>query len=270
MSSPLAHRTMKEIRSLRRTTLSGWKPDRRATRLSLRHGARPPPVVGRAFLPAGGPGGQECPPHNWKAIGSSPKWTVLDLRGEQGAVAMFDPQRIRRARQAAGLSQRALGEQIGKKTDTVRGYEKGRIEPPGSVVERIAAATGKPATWFVRGETVRPATSADEGVRAPKRLSRDSTANKGQSQRPTPHFGIGSKAQRRGRAVASYDPDEPPIPGGLQRLIDMGLPLRQDELEELVAFADPLSKERGAHGAMGWTPGQWLDVLLEERRRTKG
>jgi len=144
---------------------------------------------------------------------------------------MFDPKRIRRAREEAGLSQTALAKQIGKSADTVRGYEKGRIQPPGDVVDRVAQATGKPKTWFI-----------DEGARAPK-------------------------ARGQGRAVASYDPDEPAMPGGLQRLIDMGLPLREDELHDLVAYADPLNKSRGARGAMGWSPGQWLDVLLEERRR---
>jgi transcriptional regulator with XRE-family HTH domain len=136
---------------------------------------------------------------------------------------MFDPERIRRARMEAGLSQQALAARIGKSTDTVRGYEKGRIQPPGDVVDRIADATGKAPEWFL--------------------------------------------THRQGGAVASYDPDEPAMPGGLQRLIDMGLPLREDELETLVGFADPLNTSRGARGAMGWTPGQWLDVLLEERRR---
>ncbi|MBM3497047.1 MAG: helix-turn-helix transcriptional regulator [Armatimonadetes bacterium] len=158
---------------------------------------------------------------------------------------MFDPERIRRARREAQLSQAALAKQIGKSADTVRGYEKGRIEPPGSVVNRIAAATGRPATWFVGEGTTPPATTADEGVRPPR-------------------------ARRRSRAVASYDPDEPAMPGGLQQLIDMGLPLRQDELDDLVGFADPRDTTRGARGAMGWTPGQWLDVLIKERRKGRG
>lgn len=70
--------------------------------------------------------------------------------------------------------------------------------------------------------------------------------------------------------VASFDPDAPTIPPGLQRLIDMGLPLRQDELADLIAYADPRDPSRGAHGAANWTPGQWLDVLIEERRKRAG
>jgi transcriptional regulator with XRE-family HTH domain len=139
---------------------------------------------------------------------------------------MFDPERIRQARTEADLSQKALGEKVGKSADTVRGYEKGRIQPPGDVVERIGEVTGKSPEWFLK--------------------------------------------RRPGRSVADFDPDAPAMPLGLQRLIDMGLPMRRDELEDLVAYADPLNKSRGARGAMGWTPGEWLNVLIEERRRRAG
>jgi transcriptional regulator with XRE-family HTH domain len=149
---------------------------------------------------------------------------------------MFDPERIRQARNQAGLSQKALGEKVGKSADTVRGYEKGRIQPPGDVVALIAQATGRPRTWFVDGGEERLATAADEGVRAP----------------------------------TSYDPDAPAMPLGLQRLIDMGLPMRESEVKDLVAYADPRNRSRGARGAMGWTPGEWLNVLIEERRRRAG
>jgi len=144
---------------------------------------------------------------------------------------MFDPQRIRQARRDAGLSQRELARRLGKKsTDTVRGYEAGRIQPPGDVVERIAEITGKRKRWFIP-EEVSP--DALEGTAVP----------------------------------AGFDPDEPEIPLGLQRLIDMGLQLSRDELQDLVAYDDPLDPTRGARGAVAWSPGQWLDVLLEERRR---
>jgi len=65
----------------------------------------------------------------------------------------------------------------------------------------------------------------------------------------------------------TYDPDEPPVPPGLQRLIDMGVPLGAGELAQLLGYADPLNPVRGARGAVGWTPGEWLDVLIDERRR---
>jgi len=68
-------------------------------------------------------------------------------------------------------------------------------------------------------------------------------------------------------AVRDLDPDAPTVPLGLQRLTDMGLPLRGDEFEDLAAYADPRDPTRSATGAMSWTPGQWLDALLAERRR---
>lgn len=46
---------------------------------------------------------------------------------------------IKVARKAKGLTQRDLGEKIGKKYSTVQKYENGLIEPPISVIEEIAA-----------------------------------------------------------------------------------------------------------------------------------
>jgi len=67
-------------------------------------------------------------------------------------------------------------------------------------------------------------------------------------------------------SVSSYDPDEASIPPGLQRLIDLGCAMRPDEIEALKGYADPTDPARGARGAMGWSPGEWLDALLDERR----
>ena len=47
---------------------------------------------------------------------------------------------IKRARKEQGLTQRELGEKIGKKYSTVQKYENGIIEPPISVIRDIAAA----------------------------------------------------------------------------------------------------------------------------------
>jgi len=146
---------------------------------------------------------------------------------------MLDRKRIRQAREETGLSQKEFAEKLGKSEDTVRGYESGRRPPPDHVMDQIAEVTGWRPHWFVKGVEI---------DRAPG-------------------------AVVEARPARGYDPDEPAVPPGLQRLIDMGLPLRRDELQVLVAYADPLNSTRGAHGAVGWTPGQWLDVLLEERQR---
>lgn len=149
---------------------------------------------------------------------------------------MLDPKRIRQARKETGLSQKGFAEKLGKCEDTIRGYESGRHVPPDHVMDEIAEITGRRPEWFVKGVEI---------DRAPSSVV-------------------------EARAARSYDPDEPAVPTGLQRLIDMGLPLRHDELQTLVAYADPVDPTRGARGAVGWTPGQWLDVLLEERQRGSG
>ncbi len=69
-----------------------------------------------------------------------------------------------------------------------------------------------------------------------------------------------------GPSVSSYDPDETSMPPGLQQLIDSGCAMRPDELEALKGYADPTDPDRGARGAMSWSPGDWLDALLDERR----
>jgi transcriptional regulator with XRE-family HTH domain len=145
---------------------------------------------------------------------------------------MLNPKRIRQAREETRLSQKGFAERLGKSEDTIRNYEAGRSKPPDGVMDQIAEITGWEPQWFV------------EGVE----IDRE------------PGAAVASGATR------SYDPDEPAVPPGLQRLIEMGLPLRRDELQTLVAYADPTNPARGARGAMGWTPGQWLDVLVEERR----
>lgn len=47
---------------------------------------------------------------------------------------------IKSARKARGLTQRALGEKIGKGFSTIQKYENGIIQPPISVIKDIAVA----------------------------------------------------------------------------------------------------------------------------------
>lgn len=61
--------------------------------------------------------------------------------------------RIREAREAAGLSQEALGVLAGIEEATAKvsisQYENGRHTPPLSMIEKIAGALAKPVTWFI-------------------------------------------------------------------------------------------------------------------------
>jgi len=145
---------------------------------------------------------------------------------------MLDRDRLKQARKSAGLTQAGLAELIGKTSDTVRGYEKGRIDLPVPVLEAIAAATGRDVRWFFQASGSAGGVDVEEGA----------------------------------VAVGSYDPDAPPIPPGLQRLMDMGVPMREDEVGAMLGYADPMESSVGAQVAMRWSAGEWLNVLLEERR----
>jgi len=59
--------------------------------------------------------------------------------------------RIATARHDAGLSQQDLAERIGlKHAQDVSRYERGKVEVPSFRIDRIAEATGRPRSYFVR------------------------------------------------------------------------------------------------------------------------
>lgn len=66
--------------------------------------------------------------------------------------------RMREAREAAGLSQEALGVLAGIEEATakvrINQYENGRHIPPLSMIEKIASALSKPVTWFICAEDI--------------------------------------------------------------------------------------------------------------------
>ncbi|MDP3006627.1 helix-turn-helix domain-containing protein [Methylotenera sp.] len=61
--------------------------------------------------------------------------------------------RMREAREAAGLSQEALGILAGIDEATakvrINQYENGKHTPPMSMLEKIAGAVARPVTWFI-------------------------------------------------------------------------------------------------------------------------
>lgn len=52
----------------------------------------------------------------------------------------FSGNALRRIRVAAGIRPERLAVDVGRSTDTLRGYEHGRIDPPASVVGALAGA----------------------------------------------------------------------------------------------------------------------------------
>lgn len=57
-------------------------------------------------------------------------------------MSKFSGERLRYARLAAGLRPEHVAVAICRSVDSVRGYETGRIDPPASLVAKLAAAVG--------------------------------------------------------------------------------------------------------------------------------
>ena len=57
--------------------------------------------------------------------------------------------RIKKLRLSKKLTQKQLGEKIGRSTESIKKYESGEITPPWSVVERIAEALNVPFNELV-------------------------------------------------------------------------------------------------------------------------
>lgn len=64
--------------------------------------------------------------------------------------------RLRKAREHAGLTQAAFAEKVGVSTVTYSRYESGARNVPDEVVERAAEATGVPVEWFYQEDAAQP------------------------------------------------------------------------------------------------------------------
>lgn len=83
------------------------------------------------------------------------------------AAVRFEPSRVRRARAAAGLSQRQVAAAAGVSIDTVRRTETGSHEPGASVLGRIAAAVGAdPGDFFIHEDEPAMATNGHGRISA--------------------------------------------------------------------------------------------------------
>lgn len=71
--------------------------------------------------------------------GMIPEWTMGD--------------RLRKAREAAGLEQQELAQKIGVARTTISNAEKGKVNPRQIVINSWSLATGVPVQWLQNGET---------------------------------------------------------------------------------------------------------------------
>lgn len=69
--------------------------------------------------------------------GIVPQWTMAD--------------RLRKARETAGLEQDALAKELGVSRNTVSSYERGKVAPRRPVLIAWALRTGVPLAWLMHG-----------------------------------------------------------------------------------------------------------------------
>ncbi|MFC6353954.1 helix-turn-helix domain-containing protein [Rothia nasimurium] len=76
---------------------------------------------------------------------STPTWTFQD--------------RLRKAREHAGLTQGALAEILGVAAGTIQRWEKGALNPRPKALEALAETTGVPLEWFHQDDATQPSAS---------------------------------------------------------------------------------------------------------------
>lgn len=76
---------------------------------------------------------------------NTPTWTFQD--------------RLRKAREHAGMTQSELAEATGVSLNSLNRYEKGQRSPANDVVSAIAQATNVPLEWFYQDESAQPPTA---------------------------------------------------------------------------------------------------------------
>jgi transcriptional regulator with XRE-family HTH domain len=81
--------------------------------------------------------------------GSIPTWTVGD--------------RLRKARQHAGLEQAEFAEEIAVSRGTVLNYENDRVKPRMIVLRAWSMRTGVPLHWLMDGESPQPVEAGGSG-----------------------------------------------------------------------------------------------------------
>lgn len=86
--------------------------------------------------------------------GSIPTWTVGD--------------RLRKARQHAGLEQAEFADEIGISRGTVLNYENDRVKPRTIVLRAWSLRTGVPLHWLLDGERPQPVGAGASGAALPR------------------------------------------------------------------------------------------------------
>jgi transcriptional regulator with XRE-family HTH domain len=70
-------------------------------------------------------------------------------------------ERLRNAREAAGMSEKRMANRIGVKTSTIRKWENGEMEPRANRVQMIASLLNVPLLWLLAGSQQVPASAIE-------------------------------------------------------------------------------------------------------------
>ena len=85
----------------------------------------------------------------------------MSAGGARSAAALFHPERLELARQAAGLRKNELAERVGVTPAAISQFEHGRASPSPPTLAKLALALGMPIDYFARdGRPLRPANAA--------------------------------------------------------------------------------------------------------------
>jgi Zn-dependent peptidase ImmA (M78 family)/DNA-binding XRE family transcriptional regulator len=85
----------------------------------------------------------------------------MNAGGARSAAALFHPERLELARQAAGLRKNELAERVGISAAAISQFEHGRANPSAVTLAKIALALGMPVEYFARdGRPLRQANAA--------------------------------------------------------------------------------------------------------------
>jgi transcriptional regulator with XRE-family HTH domain len=81
--------------------------------------------------------------------------------------------RLKKAREASGMSQQLMAERIGVKKSTVAGWESGERQPRGNRMQMIASLLNVPLLWLLGGSQQVPASanSASDPGKLQQKLS---------------------------------------------------------------------------------------------------
>jgi len=87
--------------------------------------------------------------------------------GARSAAALFHPERLELARQAAGLRKNELAQRVGITAAAISQFEHGRANPSVPTLAKIALALGMPVEYFARdGRPLRQANAAEAFFRS--------------------------------------------------------------------------------------------------------